>query len=944
MNQNNNNTDEDDTGNSNLDQPPKILQAIPENISVTPGNAPLCSSPLIDPSILSVPSKRALKNRSCVCGSTTHLRRSHKACPLNPKRTKTASNLEGKTSVKQAKKMKYVPASALTVPLPVIDTTRLVGRCCLNEKCQYPFLELRPEHKCPICKQIVHTLCGVFNTQLDKYVCVECNNTNTEKVNAANALPAINVATATNIPPSMNTNNSINGTICGKCPENNTQEVNAKSFLSATNIPPAINVPPTTRTNSSIDNAENLLKPSFCHVGGIDNYTPVVDVDSKKFKPSKTIFRLYDEKNNEVPPTVENLVQHYFGNDMVENLVNSSNAYMYERKRREPNRACFKRTQTSKQFTAETIYHFIAILYYFGVVKLPSKVDYWDVQSIWMPSHPICNVNGMTRARFEFLWRHFHCNHSTAEDFEEIVDDSEELDDEELVETDLERVQHEQEDLERNEEAIENEITIEKKTWYNKIEPIVTHVRIKSLALIFTLGTFLAIDEMMVRFSGKSMETHRIKNKPISEGYKFFVLALTNGFVVTFTPDGRTAAKQDGKMDYDSKHKELGKVGSLVLHLAKSIHTLRKKQKDRIKRKQLLRTTRSRLRENTNEETLQNNFVITMDNYFTLPKVIKELRAQGIGVVGTAKYQRAWPPVKLKNIEDKSACFNQFFWTVDEHGTLVARWMDNGMVLCVSTVHSVGKMVEKNRRKPRKTLKNQTHVDAVWGSEGKKKIFIPTLIDDYNHWMGGVDLCDQHISYYHPNVRARRNWIPMFIQILSIIRSNAYICYKQYFQKNAISHKQFTLNMIDVLMQKSLQTNEMVQGAQTTPEPLHIQYSTPPSRTKTAKERILEIELNHGNDERSQKKQRNRLSKYIGLDSFPLRLDLPKSLHRRVKGKVHSRSSCVYCAMLYKQKENDGTEIWWKSVKRTNQMCYYCNEYLCRDHFDLFHEVTSLQF
>eukprot|EP00957_Ditylum_brightwellii_P090302 6877508-Ditylum_brightwellii.AAC.1 len=55
------------------------------------------------------------------------------------------------------------------------------------------------------------------------------------------------------------------------------------------------------------------------------------------------------------------------------------------------------------------------------------------------------------------------------------------------------------------------------------------------------------------------METHRMKNKPIGEGYNLSVLTTTNGFIDNFTTDGRTASKTgcqecvgnsaDGKID-----------------------------------------------------------------------------------------------------------------------------------------------------------------------------------------------------------------------------------------------------------------------------------------------------------------------------------------------------------------------------------------------------------
>ena len=50
-----------------------------------------------------------------------------------------------------------------------------------------------------------------------------------------------------------------------------------------------------------------------------------------------------------------------------------------------------------------------------------------------------------------------------------------------------------------------------------------------------------------------------------------------------------------------------------------------------------------------------------MDNYFTLPPVFKTLRDKAIGVVGTARFKRNWPPKKLKMIDIKDAEFNDFF-------------------------------------------------------------------------------------------------------------------------------------------------------------------------------------------------------------------------------------------------------------------------------------------
>ena len=45
-----------------------------------------------------------------------------------------------------------------------------------------------------------------------------------------------------------------------------------------------------------------------------------------------------------------------------------------------------------------------------------------------------------------------------------------------------------------------------------------------------------------------------------------------------------------------------------------------------------------------------NSFLIAMDDYFILPMVIYDLRNLGIGILGIAKYSKAWPFLCLKRM------------------------------------------------------------------------------------------------------------------------------------------------------------------------------------------------------------------------------------------------------------------------------------------------------
>ena len=56
-----------------------------------------------------------------------------------------------------------------------------------------------------------------------------------------------------------------------------------------------------------------------------------------------------------------------------------------------------------------------------------------------------------------------------------------------------------------------------------------------------------------------------------------------------------------------------------------------------------------------------------------------------------------------------------------------------------------------------------------------KEIKIPKVINDYNHWMGGVDKANQLISNFWPNLRYRRVWLPIMFYAINVLQINTYI-------------------------------------------------------------------------------------------------------------------------------------------------------------------------
>ena len=149
---------------------------------------------------------------------------------------------------------------------------------------------------------------------------------------------------------------------------------------------------------------------------------------------------------------------------------------------------------------------------------------------------------------------------------------------------------NEEEEEEENNKDKANTSEANKNLWFRKISPMVDYVCKVSKSLIFCLGTILSLDEMMIRFSGRSLQTHRVKNKPIGEGYKFFVLATSSGFIVNFTPDGQTA-KNKQEQEYEDD-KSMGKVQTMILFIFQSVERLKNERQIRL-REMMGRKTRS---------------------------------------------------------------------------------------------------------------------------------------------------------------------------------------------------------------------------------------------------------------------------------------------------------------------------------------------------------------
>jgi len=313
-----------------------------------------------------------------------------------------------------------------------------------------------------------------------------------------------------------------------------------------------------------------------------------------------------------------NLFLLFFTNNMLDTIVTNTNLYSLTK-----NAGAVGRQW--QNINRRELIIWIALVIYQGLFKLPSINQYWNED----PKLPIHNISKqMTLKRFEQIKRYLHVSSPAA--------------------------------------TINN--------YFEKLEPLLSKIRDVSKQL-YTPSSNVSVDEMMVRFSGRSVHTVRIKNKPMPEGFKILSLC-ESGYTYTFLPTSRVSSSDVPKVN------GLNKVGCLVHYLITQLpyHRL--------------------------------SYNVYMDNYFSNVPLFQNLRQIGIGACGTVRKTASGFPKELKI--DKSVKLD---WDVRSgivvNGVLTVFWQDNGPVTMLSTIHGlVGEEweIERERRRPRETSTNASKV------------------------------------------------------------------------------------------------------------------------------------------------------------------------------------------------------------------------------------------
>ncbi|KAK5634690.1 hypothetical protein RRF57_010403 [Xylaria bambusicola] len=440
--------------------------------------------------------------------------------------------------------------------------------------------------------------------------------------------------------------------------------------------------------------------------------------DPSTFKPLNLPYREFQANN--LPKTPVDLFEAFLPPSLIAKWA------VYIENDREKDLKAFKNDENAKKPLSHStslpeIYCFLASLIYIGLHKENSLRLYWSLASDRQPKHTLSLY--ISRNRFEDLYRHFAFWDPDYED------------------KGLPRL-------------------------FSRVSEVSEIVR-STCKRFITIPLYITIDESMIGFTGRSRITTLVKNKPTPVGFKVWTVGF-EGYV----------------LDWLWHFNHLGPVGIPFPSKKGAKKLAEKRPTDPSEELQQL----SRL--NDSQQVIatlvrrlpQQPYHLFHDNLFTSVSLSTYLRVyKGVGVTATARegsgiakelaeeYKKdrkqdrlPWNSLKAKATPD--GLIQQFIYK------------GNASTLFFSTVYAGDEpLVRVRRRRP-----NTKSGRAYFKDEGEKRVFVPAVVADYNHFKAGIDTANQLRSYNSWSHRIRRGREKcLFLQfILETVLCNTFLLQK----------------------------------------------------------------------------------------------------------------------------------------------------------------------
>jgi len=330
--------------------------------------------------------------------------------------------------------------------------------------------------------------------------------------------------------------------------------------------------------------------------------------------------------------------------------------------------------------------------------------------------------------------------------------------------------------------------------WFYKLDPMMSTVR-QNIQNAVEPASWLAVDELMIAYQGRSKHTIKIKNKPIKEGFKMWCLGF-RGYIYTFrchsgseSSEGIFKTRQFVQIE-PLPSVTLAPTFQVPLVLCQHVRDLYPEQ----------------------------HYLVFLDNLFLNVEVAHCLLAIGFAVMGTTRKNAAGVPESLlavknqdKTLQNKTTLVYNSVLAVVVSFCLCFLWQDNNAVIVITTAHSIHKQedrTERLRRRPKKTSTNASLSWPVFEGQSTKWLCIPEAIDDYNHSMNGVDTASQlRRGFTCHKPYDCKWWRPIFYWLIDICANNAYLIWKTtQSKKDHKLHMRFIDTLIDEMLEYDMHT------------------------------------------------------------------------------------------------------------------------------------------
>ena len=175
----------------------------------------------------------------------------------------------------------------------------------------------------------------------------------------------------------------------------------------------------------------------------------------------------------------------------------------------------------------------------------------------------------------------------------------------------------------------------------------------------------------------------------------------------------------------------------------------------------------------------QRHHSIYFDRYFSSVKLLEMLGERGFHGTGTCMSNRVPAEVRglLKSDKEMKREPRGTTDAVSRHDGAMTftKWSDKRTIVMISTQHSL---------EPVDTVQRWNKIEKCYAEVSR-----PNVVAQYNHSMGGVDMCDRLLSFYRCRIRTKKWPIRVFFHFMDWSVVNAFLQYKQHCKLADISLK-----------------------------------------------------------------------------------------------------------------------------------------------------------